>query len=42
MFATGSRDATETFDDCPIILLPDHPEDLRDFLQYLMQCSPLK
>ena len=42
MFATGSPDATESFDNCPIVRLPDHPEDLRDFLQYLMPCSPLK
>ena len=42
MFATGSADATETFDDCPVVCLPDHPTDLGDFLQYLMSCSKLK
>ncbi|PIL26545.1 hypothetical protein GSI_12303 [Ganoderma sinense ZZ0214-1] len=41
MFAAGSADATETFDGCPVVRLPDHPKDLRDFLQYLMPCSKL-
>ncbi|PIL26543.1 hypothetical protein GSI_12301 [Ganoderma sinense ZZ0214-1] len=41
MFATGSADATETFDGCPVVRLPDHPKDLSDFLQYLMPCSKL-
>ncbi|PIL26500.1 hypothetical protein GSI_12258 [Ganoderma sinense ZZ0214-1] len=39
MFATGSADATETFDGCPVVRLPDHPADLGDFLQCLMPCS---
>ena len=42
MFATGSADATEAFDGCPVVRLPDHPKDLRDFLQYLMPCSKLR
>ena len=42
MFATGSADATETFDGCPVVRLPDHPVDLGDFLQYLMPCSKLR
>ncbi|KAI1797883.1 hypothetical protein LXA43DRAFT_272262 [Ganoderma leucocontextum] len=42
MFAAGSPDATETFDGCPVVHLSDHPEDLRDFLQYLMPCSALR
>ncbi|KAI1795347.1 hypothetical protein LXA43DRAFT_992392, partial [Ganoderma leucocontextum] len=42
MVAAGSADATETFDDCPVVRLPDDPEDLRDFLQYLMPCSALR
>ncbi|PIL26528.1 hypothetical protein GSI_12286 [Ganoderma sinense ZZ0214-1] len=42
MFATGSADATETFDSCPVVRLPDHPADLSDFLQYLMPCSKLR
>ena len=41
MFTTGSAGATETFDNCPVVRLADHPEDLRDFLQYLMPCSAL-
>ena len=42
MFATGTLDATEAFDDCPVVRLSDHPEDLQDFLQYLMPCSALR
>ncbi|PIL26524.1 hypothetical protein GSI_12282 [Ganoderma sinense ZZ0214-1] len=41
MFDTGSLDATETFDGCPVVRLPDHPEDPRDFFQYLIPCFPL-
>ena len=41
MFTAGSAGATETFDNCPVVRLVDHPQDLRDFLQYLMPCSPL-
>ncbi|KAI1795345.1 hypothetical protein LXA43DRAFT_992385 [Ganoderma leucocontextum] len=41
MFAAGSLDASETFDGCPVVRLSDHPEDLRDFLQYLIPCSDL-
>ncbi len=39
MFHMGSLDVTETFDGCPVLHLSDHPEDLRDFLQFLMPCS---
>ncbi|KAI1795328.1 hypothetical protein LXA43DRAFT_881902, partial [Ganoderma leucocontextum] len=42
MFSTGSADATETFDGCPVVCIPDHLEDLGDFLQYLMPCSELR
>ena len=35
-------DSAESFDGCPVARLPDHPQDLRDFLQYLMPCSPLR
>ena len=42
MFAFGYTDATETFDGCPVVRLPDHPDDLRDFLQYIMPCSELR
>ncbi len=42
MFVTGSPDANEMFDGCPVIRLPDHPDDLQHFLQYLMPCSPLR
>ncbi|PIL26527.1 hypothetical protein GSI_12285 [Ganoderma sinense ZZ0214-1] len=41
MFDTGSLDATETFDGCPVVRLPDHPEDPRDFFQYLITCLDL-
>ncbi|PIL26172.1 hypothetical protein GSI_11927 [Ganoderma sinense ZZ0214-1] len=41
MFTTGSAGATETFDNCPVVRLADHPQNLRDFLQYLMPCSAL-
>ncbi|PIL26539.1 hypothetical protein GSI_12297 [Ganoderma sinense ZZ0214-1] len=41
MFAAGSLDATETFEDCPVVRLPDHPDDLCDFLQYLIPCAPI-
>ncbi|KAI1795348.1 hypothetical protein LXA43DRAFT_38340 [Ganoderma leucocontextum] len=40
MFAAGSADATESFDGCPVVRLSDDPEDLGDFLQHLMLCSP--
>lgn len=43
MFATGSLDATETFDNCSVVRLSDHPAaDLRDSLQCLTPCSALR
>ncbi|PIL26505.1 hypothetical protein GSI_12263 [Ganoderma sinense ZZ0214-1] len=43
MFATAAADVTEMFDGCPVVRLPQvHPDDLRDFLQYLMPCSELR
>ena len=41
MFDTGSLDASQMFDGCPVVHLSDHPEDLRDFFQYLIPCLDL-
>ncbi|KAM5539317.1 hypothetical protein V8D89_007008 [Ganoderma adspersum] len=39
MFTTATADAgVETFEDCPVVRLPDHPEDLKDVLTCMMPC----
>ena len=39
MFDTRPLDAAETFNGRPVVRLSDHPEDLTDFLQYLIPCT---
>ncbi len=42
LLSTSSSNATETFGGCSIVRLSDYPEDLADFLQYLMPCSHIR
>ena len=42
MFATATVDAGETFEDCPVVRLSDHPEDLKDLLTCIMPCSTVR